>query len=713
MVRVWSWRSLAGWALMLLALTGGARAAGDLPDPRMMTFPPLGEIRPPAIERRVLDNGLVVLLLEDHEFPLVDVQAMVHVGGIYEPRELRGLAQLTGRVLRSGGTESVPGDSLDARLEAMGAQIETEVTSTEGRVTGSFLSQSALPGLALFADLLRHPAFPEEKIELAKVEARTGIASRNDEALDIAIREFRRLMYGDDSPYGWFPEYETIEAIGRGDLVGFHRSYFQPDRTILTVYGDFDAATLWPELNRLLGDWPAAGRPLPPDPPVPAQGPQGVYYAHKEGVTQSTVLFGLIGTRASDPDYAALQLIDQILGNGFSSRLVNVIRTQHGLAYAVGSGPGTGWHHPGVWMAYLMAQSDSTVVAAQLARTEIARITREPVEAGELKMAKDIVLNQLVFDLSSKEAILRRAALYEFYGYPADFLQRYQEKVRGLTAADLLEVAQRRIHADAMAVVVVGMKEDFARPIETLGPVTDLDITIPAPASKVQIPEATEAALRRGREILEAAASAQGATALARFHSLRIEAQGTLSMMGNSIPVTISELRVMPNRSWSRMNIGGMAEILTALDGEKGWTKSPQGVKDLAGDDLAESRQDETRSPEYFLVHRAEFTWQALDPKEIDGVRCDAVYARDATVKDWVLYFDPSTHLLAATEYAARGPQGPTRAEVRYGDYREVSGARIAWSSKLFRDGKEFLTVKVDQVKVDAPVDETLFQRPR
>jgi predicted Zn-dependent peptidase len=703
--------------MLLLAGSAGAGAvvpesAAGLPDPRAMTFPPLGVIREPEIERRTLGNGLVVYLLEDHEFPLVDIQVLVHAGGLYEPQALRGLARLAGQVLRSGGTTSVPGDSLDVRLESMGASIETEIRPIEGRVTASFLSQNANEGLALLVDLMRHPAFPDEKLALAKVDARTEIASRNDDALAIAGREFGRLMYGADSPYGWFAEYATIEAITRDDLVGFHGAYFHPDRMIVTVYGDFERVAMLKELQRLLGDWPAVGEPLPPDPPVPAEGPQGVYYAPKEGVTQSIVFFGLIGTRASDPDYAPLQLIDQILGSGFTSRLVNEIRTQRGLAYAVGSGPGTGWHHPGIWMVYLMTQSDSTVVAARLAREAIARIAREPVSEEELETAREIVLNQLVFDLSSKEKILRRQAFYEFHGYPRDFLERYQQRVRTLTASDLLETAQRRIHADRIATVIVGLKEDFAHPIEDLGPVTELDIAIPPPASRLQIPPPTEAAMQRGRAILEAAAAAQGAEAIAGFRSIRLEGKGTLSMMGQAFPVTLAELRVPPDRRWSRMNIGGMAEIVTALEGAKGWVRMPQGTRDLAGEDLEDAAQDRTREPGYFLVHRAELSWQALEPKAIDGAACDAVYAREAPVEDWILYFDAATHLLLAMEYAGRGPQGPVHAKVYYGDYREVSGARMYYTQRALYDGQEFMKLDIDRIDVNVPVDEGLFRRP-
>ena len=139
-------------------------------------------------------------------------------------------------------------------------------------------------------------------------------------------------------------------------------------------------------------------------------------------------------------------------------------------------------------------------------RGEVERITREPVTEAELQMAKDIVLNELVFNLSSKRDVLQRRAFYEYHGYPEDFLERYQQKVRTLTAADLLGAAQRHIHPAGLAVVVVGMKEDFAQPLETVGPVAELDIKIPDPPSRREIPEATSESLDQGQALMRAAA---------------------------------------------------------------------------------------------------------------------------------------------------------------------------------------------------------------
>ncbi|MCK4306137.1 MAG: insulinase family protein [Candidatus Eisenbacteria sp.] len=707
------------WALMALgatmALMAGTSpvAAKTFKNPRKMKFPPLGEIRTPEIDRQLLDNGMVVYLLEDHDFPMVDFQMMVRAASIYEPEPLRGLARITGEVLRTGGTAQIPGDELDEKLESMGAYIESHIGETNGSVSGSFLSEDGVEGLRLLGDLLRQPVFPDEKIELAKVNLRTEIASRNDEPIPIAIREFRKLMAGEHSPYGWYPEYETVAAISRSHIVQFHQAFFHPDGMILTVSGDFDSAKMLSEIRRIFGDWPASGSPLPPDPPVSEKSPTGVYHAQKEDVTQSTVLFGLKGTLASDPDYAALQLLNDILGGGgFSSRLVNEIRSKRGLAYAVGSAPGTGWHHPGVWVCYLLAQADSTMVGAELMRKEVDRIVQEPVTETELQRAKDSVLNELVFDLSSKRQVLNRKAFYEFYGYPADFLEQYQEKVRTLTTADLLAVAQRHIHPEEMAVLLVGPKGKFDAPLETLGSVNEIDITIPDPPSKLDVPEATPESLEGGRRILKAALAAHGGASVAKVRTLRQEGNGSMTMMGQTMSFALNTLRVLPDRAWAKIDIGGMFTIVRVGDGDGGWTKTPQGVMDRMPEEIEEARLERIRTPFHFLAHWEEMTWQGLEPQEIEGTLCEAVYARDSDVKEWILYFDAKTHLLRAMDYASRGQQGPMGVREFLNDYRKVGGVRIPHAFKSLHDGDPFMELNLKSIEVNVPVDEALFKRP-
>ena len=705
------WIGILGIGLALLMLTAPADAA-RWKDPRKLKYPELGEIRTPEIDRHELPNGMIVYLLEEHEFPLVDCRMLIRAGSIYEPEAKRGLAQITGEVLRTGGSTSIPGDELDGKLEAMGAFLESQIGGTDGRVTCSFLSEDAFEGLGILADLLRNPAFPEEKIDLAKVSLRTEISSRNDEPIPVASREFRKLMYGEHSPYGWYPEYETVASITRDDLVLFHREFFHPNQMILSIVGDFESRQMLAEVERIFAGWPRSNRQLPPDPPVPERAPQGVFHAQKEGVTQSTILFGLPGKLASDPDYAALQLLNQVLGAGFSSRLFNEVRTNRGLSYAVGSTPGTGFHHRAVWVSYLLTQADSTIVATQLMRAEIDKLIAGGITEDELQMAKDIVLNSLVFDFSTKNRVLFRKAQYELEGYDTDFLEKYQEQVRTLTTEDIHAAAKRLIKPDEMTMVVVGPKEDFDGPLESLGPVTEIDITIPDPPSELSIPEPTAETLERGNAILQDALAAHGGPTLQRVRTVRQVSRGTLTLMGNEMGATMTNITVLPDREWSEINLG-MFVILQVADGASGWMKAPQGqIVDWGPDEIAAGREGQVRSIFHFLPKGGEMTWQALEPQDLEGTLCDVVYGRGAIVKEWVLYFDQNDHILRGMDYRGQGPMGPVSAREVYEDYRNIAGVKIAHALKILHDDEVFLTATISEIALDGEIDESIFSKP-
>jgi zinc protease len=710
--RNWSaWISAVLVAVCLLSFTHGTAEAGKLKDPRKMKIPPLGEIQTPDIDRHVLDNGMVVYLLEDHDFPLVDLQMTIRAGQIYEPESKRGLASITGDVIRTGGTTSISGDDLDELLESSGAYIESNIGGSSGSVSGSFLSDKAATGLELMADLVFNPAFPEEKIEQAKVGVRTSISSRNDEFVNIAIREFRKLMYGEHSPYGWHPEYETVEAITREDLIAYHGYFFHPDRMILTVAGDFNKADMLRQVEAAFGGYEKASSPLPPMPEVPANPPSGVYYAEKTNVTNSAVLFGLPGHLASDPDYAALEVLNQILGSGFSSRLVNEIRTKKGLAYSVGSAAGSNWDRPGTWICFLLCQGDSTMSAGDAMKEEVRKIVTDPVTEEELQRAKDTILNSLVFSLSSKRAVMNRQAFYEFHGYPKDFLQTYQASVPALTTADLLAAAQRHISPDKMTTIIVGEGEKFDRPVTSLGNVTELDITIPDPPATFEAPPLTAESEAAGREIVSAAFDAHGGNAITNVKTMLKEGAGKRQLMGQEMSYSLVATKIMPDRTFSEVNFGFFA-ITHCADGNGGWLQTPQGVMDRPAEELAQAAEEEMTDFFYFMTHWNDIKFQALDQEELDGTLCDVVYPHDVLVKEWLLYFDAETHLLKGMVYRTRGAEGPVKSTEIYSDYRDVSGVKLAFANNTLADGEFSANIEFTKIEINVEVDESIFARP-
>ncbi|HYP54663.1 MAG TPA: pitrilysin family protein [Pyrinomonadaceae bacterium] len=444
-------------------------------------YPPLGALRVPQPARVELPNGMVVFLLEDRALPVVNAQAYVRAGWRWEPVDKAGVAVITGAVRRTGGTRTRDGDQLDEELDRLGAVVETYVGEDSGGAFVSVLREDADRGLQILADILRNPRFPDDKIELAKINERDTIARRNDDPSGIAFREFNRVLYGPDSAYAHLAEYRTINRIERDDLQEFHKRFFQPENVILGVWGDFDAADMRARIERAFGSWPRGGRPKPVVPEVDpaARARRGVYFINRDDVNQSWVLVGGLGGKRNDPDFYALNVMSYILGGGFSSRLFSKIRSQEGLAYAVWADWAAGWDRPGSFMAAGGTKTETTVKMLDSIKRELSTMAASGVTEEEVNRAKDAILKGFAFEFDSTGKVVRRIMSYEYYGYPADYLQRFADNIKKVTAADVQRVARENLREDRLFVLVLGKGKDFDRPLSTLGQVTTIDVTIP------------------------------------------------------------------------------------------------------------------------------------------------------------------------------------------------------------------------------------------
>jgi zinc protease len=338
-------------------------------------------------------------------------------------------------------------------------------------------------------DLLLHPKFSAEKLALAQQQEATAIVRRNDDEEEIASRESAKLVYGANSPYTRQPELATIGAVTLEDLKAWH------DRTvgdklgggklIVGVSGDFDPVVMEARLR-------AAFEGLPPVMPAPARhdvfaGPKpGIFFIGKEDVNQSNVEIVGLGADRRNPDVPALAVMNEILGGSFASRLFQKVRTELGLAYAVGGGLSFAYDHPATFRVMVLTKSASTVDATKAALAEIDGLTTRPFTQEELDRAKDNILNSFLFRYDTREKVLSERERLEFYGYPADYLESYKAALEKVTLADLSAVAKKYIHPDKLAVLVVGNGPEIKPGLDELklGPVQAVDITIPMPKQR-------------------------------------------------------------------------------------------------------------------------------------------------------------------------------------------------------------------------------------
>lgn len=472
---------------LLVTFNFSLAATADAKHYTELQLPPLPEIKLPKYERFVLQNGLVVYLVEDHELPLINGTALIRTGSRLEPADKVGLAGFTGVVMRTGGTKKHSSDQLNEILEQRAASVETSIGEGSGSASFEALTEDVETVFGLFAEVLRSPVFAQEKLDLAKTQTKGGIARRNDDPDDIASREFRKLIYGKNSPYARINEYATVDAIAREDLIRFHQQYFHPNNLILGIVGDFDSKKMRSLIQSQLGDWQRNPKFVQPTlPQVSAANKGGVFFINQPQLTQSSVLIGHLGGQFNNPDYPALDVLNGVL-NGFGGRLFNEVRSRQGIAYSVYGQWSPRFDYPGIFIAGGQTRSDATVQFVKALQTEIKRIQTQKVAPKELALAKDSTLNSFVFNFQDPGQTLSRLMRYEYYSYPADFLFRYQKAVAATTAADVQRVAQKYLKPENLVTLVVGNQTAIQPPLTQLAAqVIPIDVTIPGARSQAK-----------------------------------------------------------------------------------------------------------------------------------------------------------------------------------------------------------------------------------
>ncbi len=446
-----------------------------------LTYPPLQPYKLPKIEQFTLGNGVKVFLLPDHELPLINVHVIVRAGSVEDPEGKTGLAELTASVMRDGGSIRYPADSLNKVLEDKAAKLSIGMNFASGSANLNVLKEDFRDLLPVFTDVLRNPAFPEEKIALDKKQDKSLISRRNDNAQSIAFREFSRLIYGPHSVYGRLEQYQTINNITKADLEAFHKKAFVGKNLMVGVVGDFDPQSMKEMIRSAFGKFPTGEKTDLDFPKINYRYKQTINLIDKPDVNQSIVLMGHIGGFRKNPDYAALQVMNEILSGGFSGRLMQHIRTDLGLAYAVFGSYESNVFYPGVFYAGVMTKSATTAEAASAVIREIRRLKQNGVTDKELKDTKERFLNSLVFHYDSRSKILNYKMKNAYLGLPPDEFEQYVKNVKKVTTADVQRVARKYLKPDEMQILVVGNASQIGNQLDKFGKVNRIDITIPKP----------------------------------------------------------------------------------------------------------------------------------------------------------------------------------------------------------------------------------------
>ena len=704
---------LALLAMALLALP----AAAQVDDHNKIKYPKLPDFKIPAPEVFTLDNGMTVYLMEDPELPLINVRARARTGSNYEPAEKAGLASILGQVQREGGIQrpdgsAMTGDEIDDFLAARAAFIETGIGGESGSASMNCLKDDFDTVFALFHDILRYPAVAEDKIELAKVQENTGIARRNDNIAGIAGREFSRLIYGPDSALSRMTEYATVAAVTRNDLIAWHGKYYHPNNIQLGVVGDFDSAAMKQKISSVFGGWPK-GPAFNEGEVEFALSKPGVYFIEKEDVTQAYVRWGHLGIETKNPDYFAVQVMNEALGGSFASRLFSNVRSEKGLAYNVFGRVGSSFMRPGVFLVGLSTKSETMAASVDALREEVEGIINNPPDAKEMTKAKESILNSFVFNYASMDQILGQQMLYAYYGMPADFLETYREKIEAVTREDVARVAKKYIHPDQMVLLIVGKAEDFDRPASTFGEVTELDLTIPPPPDTR--PEVVKSAsnIKAGAKLFAKASKTLAGAAAAPLNAARISYTTALSMGGQQMSVGQDVSFILPNKMRTILKTP-MGEQVIVLNEDKGYQGFGGQNQPLPGDSVEEGLKQLGRELLVLAGNAGhpEVEAVAAGTENVNGTECQVVAVTFMGMESR-LYVDADGKVVKQAYQGKHPLQGtPGLIEIIFSDYSDVDGRLVAHKRVMSFEGQEVATSTLDSIQINPELDVALFEVP-
>ncbi|MBM4263811.1 MAG: insulinase family protein [Deltaproteobacteria bacterium] len=407
-----------------------------------------------APARTVLDNGMVLLTSEQRALPIVSIELLIDAGARYDRANQEGLANLTARLLTYGSARRNALQISDT-LDFLGASLSAGCGDDLATISMSILKKDLAVGLELLAEILTTASFPVAEVERQKQAVIASIQAREEEPGDIAQRRFAALLYP-QSPYGKPTEGSAaaVRRLTQRDLRDFFQRHYRPNRTIMSVVGDVSQAEISRALTQALRGWNKGEPGGPPVAPAQVGGKQAVRV--NKDLTQANIILGHQGVGRENPDYYAIQVMNYILGGGdFSSRAMETIRNQKGLAYSVYSyfSPEKNW---GTFQFVLQTKNESALEAVRLAEAEMRRMREELVSEQELSDAKDFLTGSFPLRFDTNRKVANFLASVEYYQLGLDYPQNYYGLIQKVARADVQRVAQKYLLPDKLITVIVG-----------------------------------------------------------------------------------------------------------------------------------------------------------------------------------------------------------------------------------------------------------------
>jgi len=700
----------------------GVKLAPEMPAPgapRSFEFPKAAV--------KTLPNGLRVFVVTDHREPAVAARLVIlSAGTIQDPVGMPGVAAMTAGLLTQGTAKRSAKEIAEA-IDFVGGTLDAKAGRDATTVTLDVVKKDLGVGMDLLSDVVLHPSFRAEELDRQRQQLLSDLEVQYSDPNYLATLAFARTLYG-DSPYG-LPEQgtpATIKKLQREDFVKFHDANYAPNQAVLGFAGDITPEEAFAIAEKYFGSWPKLDVPSAPPQVPPSATATHVWLIDKPDAVQTQIRVGRISIRRADPDFLPLDVTNHIFGGSYNSRLNTEVRIKKGLTYGASSAF-TPHRYTGSLAVETYTRTEATVDATKLVMDLLTGMSQGKISQKELNFARDYLAGVYPIETETAEQVVDRVLTVAAFDLPADYNQTYPVKVRATSLEQVQATARKYFATGDLDIVLVGnvtafrdaLKKQFAGAEITEIPFGEVDVLSPALRASKQAatasaaPPATPESLEQGKQILLAAAQAAGGDALQSVATLGFSENGTLHNPRGDRQLGVTWQVSYPNRSYGEVNLGS-ATIVQVCDGTSSWLKFPDGVHETT-DMIGEFKRGITLFGGGWGIYQqalaGKITGQAIGEEEIAGKKTlgVAITGPFGAVK---LYFDPTTHLLAAARYQSVSDHGSSDNEQHWSDYRNVEGRQFAFATDTYRDGTKLFESTVQAVQINPKVDEALFAKP-
>lgn len=676
---------------------------------------PAKEVRFPAFEQKTLGNGLRVVVIEQHEQPLVSLRMVLKAGKTFDPADKAGLAGATAALLTQG-TATRSAQQIAEAIDFVGGNLGASTGIESGFANAAVTSDQLDLGFELLSDIVLHPAFPQEEIERWRRQALSGLQIQQQDTAYLAGNALLRVLFG-SHPYGNPADGtpESLRGLTRDDFVAFHKRRYVPNDTILAVVGDVKPADAFARAEKAFGSWQKGESAQLPAADV-TRGKRRIVVIDKPDAVQTEVRLGQVGIAFRDPDLHVERVYNNVLGGTPSARLFDEVRRKRGLAYGAGSYFLEG-SQPGWFEANTSTKTESTLETLEVTLDVIRGLGKEAAPASELGLAKTFITGSFPLEIETPGGIAGKVLEALKFGYGREFLESYNDKIAQVGAADVQRFAKERIHPDDMTIVLVGNASVFSEGLqkkygafETI-PAAEVDFLradLRKPkADKAAMAPASAADQAQAMAMIQKTHAALGGKAFLEQRTQVSRGTGTLTPPGMPQPLplpSVTTYRVLPDKERSEIQLP-MGAMIQVFDGKTGWTSMGPQTQDTT----AQGKEEQLYGFDLLrLAGKPGYTARLLPDGDVAGKTAKVVEIADAEGHATRFFLDPQTNLVTKVAFESNGQA----TEAVYTDYREVSGIKIPFQTNVSQNGQPLVEIKYSEVQVNAPVDEGLFKKP-